>query len=855
MTAPFFMQQETSVYKKQLEDYLNRKNIDQSLILGFTNLLQSKLQSWILADFNRYFDCAQAGEDVDFVTIKYFEFLWSEIHYPIIKFFQSHHADYYNQNLQEFKKCQNEKTSFKLKSVEIRKLNEAFLKVVQQFRSFYMALLKHFLTHFKNPLLPLHLLAHFGFTVPSAAIDSTNANVQANLIFLIHRCLLCLGDLSRHRAFNEINYVLPCSSQKMFQKFRLYKARDQMKNKAAKDLQLINECKDQSYSAHEPSMTFYKLCIMLLPTLNEPYNHIGMIHNMVGNKVEACYWFSRSRFTRIPNYDLGLKNLESIMVKSWFQDQLGEAFKSKWQGGDLHHTSQIVLLNLIGYHYFPQRYRHGELLYGNEKYDNVEREFLSFEFSQLQFQQLMSMSSEYINHYVHSLLLLIMFSELLNENNNQKLFRLTQLYINGFLALVESIDLKAEEFEGSLVFLRLALAYIKENKSFSKYFFRDDAMVVSSCSLLNKILSKSADIHESVRNNLKPTRSYYYTEDVLFKDFLPIKYQFKDFNDDGLFSSGSVDLLMGKNEITEDERIENTTRRALAVVLLWKKLLQKSKAVKFDEPQLRFVALEVVPENKQSSKKKKEKVNPERSKLKGVNQSKQPKPGVTIARRPLTVLEKAQGQPDKAISGAEKAQSVQAPSAIEPTKGIDDIEAVIRNHTDMLHNKLTEKAPLEKREETMDKMVSNLLEDADGKSTDVKSSEGLSTPNGPIMATPLQTHAAPAPQFPTPEMGYIGAMHQGHFQHPLLAPLQQPLQQPHQQPLSGHPVPPMHPQPYFNPFPVNNSHGVPPPPPPGYVHGQVPGPFQGQPLPNGMYGQNGYYQVAAPYGYSYPPPQ
>ncbi|EDK40214.2 hypothetical protein PGUG_04312 [Meyerozyma guilliermondii ATCC 6260] len=836
MTAPFFKQQETSVYKKQLEEYLSRKNIDQSLILGFTNSLQSKLQSWILADFNRYFDCAQAGEDVDFVTIKYFEFLWSEIHYPIIKFFQSHHAEYYNQNLQEFKKCQNEKTSFKLKSVEIRKINEAFLKVVQQFRSFYMALLKHFSTHFKNPLLPSHFLTHFGFIVPSAAIDSTNANVQANLTFLIHRCLLCLGDLSRHRAFNEINYVLSCSSQKMFQKYRLYKARDQMKHKTAKDLQLINECKDQSYSAHEPSMNFYKLCIMLLPTLHEPYNHIGMIHNIVGNKVEACYWFLRSRFTRIPNYDLGLKNLESIMVKSWFQDQLGDAFKSKWQGGDLHLTSQIVLLNLIGYHYFPQRYRHGELLYGNETYDNVEREYLSFEFSQSHFQQLMSTSSEYINHYVHSLSLLIMFSELLNENNNQKLFRLTKLYISGFLALVESIDLKTEGFEGSLVFLRLALAYIKENKPFAKYFFRDAAMVVSLCSPFNEILSKCDWIHESVRTNSKPTRSYYYTEDVVFKDFSPIKYQFKDFNDDDLFSSGSVDLLMGKTEITEDERIENTSQRALAVVLLWRKLLQKSKAVKFDESQLRFVALEVVPESKKSKKKM------EKGKVKDVKQSKQPQAGITIARKPVKVLKKVSGQPE---TGAENVQPVQAPRAIEPTKGIDDIEAVIRNHTNMLQSEIAEKAPVEKREETMDKMVSNLVEDSDGKSTDAKSTDGISTSSGPIMATPLQPHSAPAPQFPTPEMGYIGAMHQGHFQQPLQAPLQQPL--------TGHAVP--HPQPYFNPFPVNNPHGVPPPPPPGYMHGQVPGQFQGQPLANGMYGQNGYFQMAAPYGYSYPPPQ
>lgn len=850
MTAPPYKHQETSAYKQQLGDFLGRKNIDQSLLLGFTNLLHPKVQAWILADFNRYFENAQESHDAEFSTIKYFEFVWADIHYPILKFYQSQHADYHNQNLQEFRRCQNEKTAFKLKSVEIRKINGAFLKVVDQFRHFYMGLLKHFLTHFKNPLLPRQLLDRFDYEVPAGAIATAHANVQANVIFLIHRCLLCLGDLSRHRAFNDVNYVLPSSSQKNFQKFRLYRSKDTPKSKTAKDPQLVRECKALCLASYQPSLTLYALCITLLPTLNEPYNHIGMIHNTVGNKPDACYWFLRSRFTRIPHYDLGIKNLESIMTKSWFQEQLGETFKCKWQSEDVRHTSQIVLLNLIGYHYLPQRYRHGELLYGNESYETVEREFMRYEFSQPNFSALMAAPSECVNHFVQSLLVLIMCNDMMSETKNKSLFRLIKHYITGFFAAFDSSDFHTH-LEGSAVFLRLCLAFVKENRSFCKYLFRDESDIQAFSMTFNKLIDSFAGDLSTLKSGVKPTREYYFEEDVQFKDFLPIKYQFKDFNDDALFACGSVDVLMGKQEQAEEERTQNTKLRVAAVLGSWEKLMQASKSVEFRDG--KFVVDKTVRMDEQMKGKKpaKAKTGP-RAKEHHKDKDRPTPSGAApkiLMKRPTT----SEPTPETAVPIAPVASQKAPPG---PGQGIADIQAAIRSHTVMLRDDSALKGqPEDKPEERMDQMVSSLLDESEtNRHNSPQAKSRLTNASGdaaPAAAGQVGNfQAIPGPGTPG-QAGQSAQPGQGHIPPPP-GPLQQaPVFGPgqyNQPPFPGF----VYAQPYVNAFngsnPPNMQH-------PSYLAGQFPGQYPPQfPMPPmaGMNGQNGY-QPMPPYGYQYSP--
>ena len=60
--------------------------------------------------------------------------------------------------------------------------------------------------------------------------------------------------------------------------------------------------------------------------------------------------------------------------------------------------------------------------------------------------------------------------------------------------------------------------------------------MVYLCAVLNKYYQEVSH---------RPTRAYYFWEDVHFRDFSLIKYQFKDFRDDGIFGANDIDVLVG----------------------------------------------------------------------------------------------------------------------------------------------------------------------------------------------------------------------------------------------------------------------------------------------------------------------
>ncbi len=158
----------------------------------------------------------------------------------------------------------------------------------------------------------------------------------------------------------------------------------------------------------------------------------------------------------------------------------------------------------------------------------------------------------------------------------------------------------------------------------------------------------------------------------------------------------------------------------------------------------------------------------------------------------------------------------------EPTKGkMMMVEAVIRKPHQHVAEQIAEKAPVEKREGNDGQDGQQFgLKIPDGRSATLKSKWNFDfqwTYNGD---TP-QPHSAPAPPISNTENGVYWRYAGPFQQHSSEAPLQQPL--------TGHAV---HPQP-ISAFPVNNQ--VPYHYSTGYMHGQVPGQFQGQPLANGMY--------------------
>lgn len=539
-------------YKAQLQDFLSKKYVDQPLLLGFNSVVQAKFHAWIVADANTYYHSQEDGgggnaqQNPHFSTIEYFEQLWCEFHYPIIKFFQRHHAAFFTEVLGDFEEFQKgrtnkEKAAFRVKLVEIRKINESFVKFVKQGHDFYRGLMKHFSVHFCNPLIPNQFLSEFDFEVPDSAVQTSNANLQANFVFLVHRCLLYLGNLSRHRAFIEFSYVNPCLSTGNFWKY--------------KDLSHSGKTKVMK-PAYNKAISYYKLCILLLPALNESYNHIGMIHNLVDEKYDAVYWFLRSQSTRIPDYTLGHANFVAVLKKDWFLLQLVAIYSkddlSKANMGDL-------FVCLLGTFYMPEQYRRGKNIVRNISYSQVEKDFLEMAFN--------SFADDDKQVHLQQLVMMIAVQKRMELEKHENLARFNTFIGWYFEALFKASTFTTQRQKAKvLACSRLVFSFIRENKPFFAFLKTKEAKttVATICDFVNSLLA-SVDSHEEdtsqeetisqdstfntivelLKSSARPLRGYYFEEDVLLKDFLPIKFQFKDFKDDHLFASNNINLLVG----------------------------------------------------------------------------------------------------------------------------------------------------------------------------------------------------------------------------------------------------------------------------------------------------------------------
>ncbi|CAH6722874.1 hypothetical protein CLIB1444_11S03114 [[Candida] jaroonii] len=542
---------EIKSFKTQLDQHLSKRFIDPTLLLGLSTVVEGKFENWIIADFNEYYTSVEVNKPSDFNTIKYFETLWSNFHYPIIKYFQKVHQAIYNDILKEFN---DSKDNFKLHPVEMRKINDPFIRFINKTSSFYKNLLEYFSTHFKNPLIPNKFLAYFDFKISKNSIPTSNSNLQANILYLIYKNLLCLGDCSRHRSFIETSYVLPSLNKKNFHKFRL----------------LNNEKKYTTFkSYYELSFTYYKFCILLLPSLNEPYNHIGMINNLIENKFDSVYWFLRSCFTRLPSNKLGISNLNNLLNKNWFKTNLYEILVSNnindftknfhnqlfKKSNDLN----VMLTCLIGFHYSSNYNLNNHFIMKKLNYNKVEFIFLNLNFNDDLFLSLMNLD-EGGNFYLKQLIVLISFNKMITKAKFQRLLKKYFEYFFQAIIKVLKKEITPSDLNNILVCLRLSLNWFKEDN-----YQLDQKLIESLVEILNLLLkslkedvdkdvsnvsedqipnnSKYLQMIETLKGISRPVRSYYFADDVILKDFSIIKYQFKDFKDNHLFESNDINLL------------------------------------------------------------------------------------------------------------------------------------------------------------------------------------------------------------------------------------------------------------------------------------------------------------------------
>ncbi|ODV81325.1 uncharacterized protein CANTADRAFT_43725, partial [Suhomyces tanzawaensis NRRL Y-17324] len=521
MTANILAQ--AQAYKTQLDSFLERKFLDHTCLLGLNSMVQSKFQGWITNDFLNYYNSVESpvpnNQLEEFDTISLLEKLWLDFHYPIIKFFQQQHAIHYQQVHSSFKESLNlghrsKGSSFKVKPVEMRKINDSFTKLIKDVFQFYRNILKHFATTYQNSLLPQSLLLHFKFDVSSQAKSTSDSNVQANILYLIHKCLLALGDVSRHKTFIEVSFVNPCISNKEFFRHKSMTAKE--KSIALKPF-------------FERSIQYYQFCILLLPALNEPYNHIGVIFNIIEDKYNAVLWLLRSQFTRIPDFQLGLANLNRILSKDTFTNELLQLFhdkndapkmKSNFNTADDLNT---MLICLAGYYYLPGTYRNGPNIVKKLTYSKVEGQFFNTLLDS--FEQLYQIDDDASGSFF-----------IKQITTSTKFHNFIFRYIEYISKGLASLNLNQNSLTHSLMISRLILTWLSENNVVLRGFQARKYTVEAFIRILKVYLAQA---------ETSDIRNYYFREDVLFRDFSVIKYQFKDFDDNHLFKSKNFNLLLG----------------------------------------------------------------------------------------------------------------------------------------------------------------------------------------------------------------------------------------------------------------------------------------------------------------------
>ncbi|KAL6451620.1 EBS1 Protein EBS1 [Candida maltosa Xu316] len=553
---------EIQLYKSQLDDFLQRKFIDQSLLIGFNASLQAKFHSWIVNDLTHY----QENLDTAFTTIHFFEILWTEFHSPVIKFFQHQHAKVLEELNNDFKACQKEGRpgDFKVKPVEMRKINDNFIKFIKEIFMFYSKLLKYFVTRYENAYVPNKFLNHFNYKVSERAISCSDENFQANVLYLDHKCCLSLGDILRHQAFVETSFVNPSSSNREF-----------FKHKSLGD-------SHNFLTAYSKSIQYYEFCIMLLPALNEPYNHI------VDDKFNAIYWFLRSQYTRIPEYKLGFSNLTKILSKHWFTTALVDIVNaSPERRFTKEQELNVYLICLIGYIYCPERYKNGPNIVKKIPFSKIETELFK------------SLASNYEQDMVlKQLTVLFSFVKLTSGDEYEKLARFAFRYVERVL------DYMRKNNPSSLVVLRFILNVLRENKELLDIFHSRRNCVMYLTAVLNNYLTDSFI-------DSRPTRKYYFWEDVHFRDCSLIKFQFKDFKDDGIFEENDINHLVGdysdidfSNVLSDNQTIEDYENdlRTSAILVLGKKLLTTCKEYEFqyDKDAIKFSMKKKQPQIKQN---------------------------------------------------------------------------------------------------------------------------------------------------------------------------------------------------------------------------------------------------------------
>lgn len=669
-----------SINQNKINDILNHRYTDESLLFGTIIFTQSKVQSYILNEFesevklkfnniknsnnNNNDNSNIISNNLDDLNSKYLtpgnivDKVWIAIHHPTIKYFQSqfYYLDKESRKLTNGNNTNNNNNNSNIngnginsnnnnntnnntnnnhnsnnrrndktlnyKSIEFRKLFDSYVKFISKCFSFYFNIIHSLINKYNLSIyIPIkkicstlkfelskdsikNLIDLPPLTITDNDIDNTTddnrSEVVSEIIYTIHKCILFIGDLSRYRTLIAKTY-LPLNS--------------------------ISKEDNNNYSK---SIELYKLSLLVLPSLGDPYNHIAIIDNLKDDKFNVVYNFMRSCLTTKPSI-IGFNNLINFLSKDPLVNPIFKQFeklnclnRDKITKNDRLELLKTEFLILLNYYLLPNKWKLKEgYLFKNYKIKDIQNDFLLL-LSKLDFHKQI-----FNDFYLKQLSILLGGFELLIDNNkNHPDLIQDKLIISNYLKFILkyfinmmktsinnnklNIDLNSNDENNDLNLQNLSIlllpmirmmlcwfrerllpqVFIKTNFEFLKLlsillnsFLK---FVYNNNNLINKITKNNENFNKSPFIINKPKRVRLFKEDITLNEFKPINGCLHDFDDKELYKNDEKSILALIGELPEgiNDEIKNYENllKILAIVHLGKLILNDNKVnIKFNE--------------------------------------------------------------------------------------------------------------------------------------------------------------------------------------------------------------------------------------------------------------------------------
>ncbi|SMN20886.1 similar to Saccharomyces cerevisiae YDR206W EBS1 Protein involved in inhibition of translation and nonsense-mediated decay [Maudiozyma saulgeensis] len=540
-------------FQVQLNDIFksNQLTQDYTILKGFINFVQSKIQSVLENNFQRALKESKTDDavlDINFIPL-ILDSTWERIWYPIFKWFQS------------FRKVILRSSANKNQPsyMELRKLTSKVKKFSSSVADFYMTTILLFHKNVDTSLIiPKFLSDNLKLaskTNPTLSPVDYNSKFAALLIRSYHRCLLYLGSLHRYKALCE--------------KFN--------------NRYIVED--------FNKSLQYFNWAILLCPSVGETYFQRGLIYMQLNNVSKLCVnniigclvpLRSRSALININNlYSKSDSSLHKAVLEVLSSIHKDDLIGSKIVNREIIEYYTIVLL---GYHLQKESWADKSGKSGSQTINSIGLKHLELTLYE-------RMSTRYIKnieliyHNVLSVIGSYHLIETLKKDCDKEVTKQSKKYYLKFAFSFISTVLENVVIDGwiknietyqYLSISRLVLNWVQANEDVLEYANNNSFFIQHVATLLNSILDSKYISYTDLE--VKIPRTYMLEDDLILNSLAILRKSYSEFDDSVMITaSDRIDRLSGHVDHSEKlDKIGESTLRMKSIIKMGSNLLLKN---------------------------------------------------------------------------------------------------------------------------------------------------------------------------------------------------------------------------------------------------------------------------------------